>query len=65
MLLDLAVAKPGETAGVKAAELLHQNRRPAPHRQTLAGEDATPGRSPGRALGNVGGKAGDRTARCR
>ena len=39
MLLDLAVAKPGETAGVKAAELLlkadDQNRIA----QTLAGDD--------------------------
>jgi putative heme-binding domain-containing protein len=56
-LLDLAVAKPEETAGVKAAELLikvDDNRRID---QTLAGEDGARAAALVTALGNVGGKA--------
>ena len=40
LLLDLAVAKPGETAGVKAAELLIKIDDRNRIDQTLAGEDA-------------------------
>jgi len=57
MLLDLAVAKPNETAGVKAAELLlkadDQNRIA----QTLAGDDVPRAAALITALGNAGGKA--------
>ncbi len=47
ILLDLAVAKPGETAGVKAAELLIKIDDNHRIDQTLAGED-TPGPQPWR-----------------
>jgi putative heme-binding domain-containing protein len=56
VLLDLAVAQPGETAGVKAAEMLikvdHQNRVA----ETIAGDDASRAAALITALGNVGGK---------
>jgi putative membrane-bound dehydrogenase-like protein len=55
VLLELAVAKPAETSGVKAADLLikldDQNRIA----QTLAGDDADRAAALVTALGNVGG----------
>ena len=56
MLLDLAVAKPGETAGVKAAELLIKIDDKNRIGQTLAGEDTARAAALVVALGNVGGK---------
>ena len=57
MLLDLAVAKPGETVGVKAAELLIKIDDKNRIAQTLAGEDTARAAALTAALGNVGGKA--------
>jgi putative heme-binding domain-containing protein len=57
MLLDLAVAKPGETVGVKAAELLIRIDDKNRIAQTLAGEDTARAAALVGALGNVGGKA--------
>ncbi len=56
VLLDLAVARPGETAGVKAAELLlkHDDRKRIA--QAIAGDDSSRAAALIVALGNVGGK---------
>ena len=61
LLLDLAVAKPGETAGVKAAELLikHDDKSHGETgriAKTIAGEDSARAAALIGALGNVGGK---------
>jgi putative heme-binding domain-containing protein len=62
VLLDLAVAKPGETAGVKAAQLLLALEAKRVERQdrigeTLAGDDSARAAALIGALGNVGGDA--------
>jgi putative heme-binding domain-containing protein len=54
-LLELAIAKPEETAGVKSAELLLKLGGDRIEK-TIAGEDATRGAALLDALGNVGGK---------
>ena len=56
VLLDLAIAQPNETAGVKAAALLL--KRDEQHRvgATIAGDDAQRAAALVVALGNVGGK---------
>jgi putative heme-binding domain-containing protein len=56
LLLDLAVAQPGETAGVKAAELLLKRDDKDRIAKTIAGEDAPRAAALVSALGNVGGK---------
>ena len=57
MLLELAVAKPAETAGAKAAELLVKTDDKNRIAETLAGEDGNRAAALATALGNVGGKA--------
>ena len=56
MLLDLAVAKPNETVGVKATELLIKIDDQDRIAQTLVGEDAVRAAALATPLGNVGGK---------
>jgi putative heme-binding domain-containing protein len=56
-LLELAVAQPGETNGVKAAELLLKLNGSAAIDETLSGEDTTRAAALVTALGNVGGQA--------
>ncbi|HEX4144685.1 MAG TPA: hypothetical protein VHY91_14355 [Pirellulales bacterium] len=57
MLLELAVAKPAETAGAKAADLLIKIDDQSRIAQTLAGDDTARAAALVAALGNVGGKA--------
>jgi putative heme-binding domain-containing protein len=61
LLLDLAVAKPAETAGVKAAAQLLKDEGQNPGEtgrigKTIAGEDSARAAALIAALGNVGGK---------
>jgi putative heme-binding domain-containing protein len=55
-LLDLAVAQPGETAGVKAADLLLKHDDGKRIAQAIAGDDSSRAAALVVALGNVGGK---------
>jgi putative heme-binding domain-containing protein len=56
VLMDLAVAQPGETAGVKAADLLVKRDDGKRIAQTIAGDDSVRAAALITALGNVGGK---------